>query len=156
MKGPLGDARSAFAAEAAGAHRLELEYLGVTGPDDFELRRIRRVRHGPGRTDEPALHSPLLEPVRLERETATALPTFRGSRLEDPFIRITRRFARTHGPFPTRRLQERYLVDPLPALRELEREGELARGELRPGGTERGAEPRARAEPEASVDALSP
>jgi ATP-dependent Lhr-like helicase len=57
--------------------------------------------------------------------------------VEDPFLRLTRRYARTHGPFTTRRLQQRYSVDPLPALRELEREGELVRGELRPGGTER-------------------
>ncbi|HEX4732865.1 MAG TPA: DEAD/DEAH box helicase [Thermoleophilaceae bacterium] len=57
--------------------------------------------------------------------------------VEDPFVRITRRYARTHGPFTTRRLHDRYSVDPLPALRELEREGELVRGELRPGGTER-------------------
>ncbi|HEX6712907.1 MAG TPA: DEAD/DEAH box helicase [Thermoleophilaceae bacterium] len=57
--------------------------------------------------------------------------------VEEPLLRITRRYARTHGPFTTRRLQPRYGVDPLPALRELEREGELVRGELRPGGTER-------------------
>jgi ATP-dependent Lhr-like helicase len=57
--------------------------------------------------------------------------------VEEPLLRITRRYARTHGPFTTRRLQERYQVDPLSALRELEREGEVVRGELRPGGTER-------------------
>jgi ATP-dependent Lhr-like helicase len=57
--------------------------------------------------------------------------------VEDPFIRIVRRFARSHGPFTTESLRARYGVDPLPALRELERDGELVRGELRPGGTER-------------------
>jgi ATP-dependent Lhr-like helicase len=57
--------------------------------------------------------------------------------VEEPFLRITRRYARTHGPFTTRQLQQRYGVDPLPALRELERGGELVRGEVRPGGTER-------------------
>ena len=50
---------------------------------------------------------------------------------------LVRRFARTHGPFPTARLAARYGVDPAPALRELEREGALVRGELLPGGTER-------------------
>src|SRR5205814_10141695 len=50
---------------------------------------------------------------------------------------VVRRFARPHGPFPTRGLQARHGVDPLPALRELEREGALVRGELRPGGSER-------------------
>ena len=55
----------------------------------------------------------------------------------DAMRALVRRFARTHGPFPTARLAERYGVDPTPALRELEREGALVRGELLPGGTER-------------------
>ena len=48
-----------------------------------------------------------------------------------------RRYARTHGPFPTAQLDARYGVDPTPALRELERDGTLVRGELLPGGSER-------------------
>jgi ATP-dependent Lhr-like helicase len=55
----------------------------------------------------------------------------------DAMRALVRRWARTHGPFPTARLAERYGVDPLPALRELEREGAMVRGELLPGGTER-------------------
>ncbi|MGE0066557.1 MAG: DEAD/DEAH box helicase, partial [Solirubrobacterales bacterium] len=55
----------------------------------------------------------------------------------DAMRTLVRRFARTHGPFPTGRAAERYGVDPLPALRELESEGALVRGELLPGGTER-------------------
>ncbi len=55
----------------------------------------------------------------------------------DAMRALVRRFARTHGPFPTAPLAERYGVDPLPALRELEAEGALVRGELAPGGTER-------------------
>ncbi len=50
---------------------------------------------------------------------------------------LVRRYARTHGPFPTAQLAARYGVDPTPALRELDREGALVRGELLPGGTER-------------------
>ena len=42
---------------------------------------------------------------------------------EDPIGRIVRRFARTHGPFTTRELADRYAVDPGPVLRELERAG---------------------------------
>lgn len=57
--------------------------------------------------------------------------------VEDAFTRVARRYARTHGPFTTRQLHDRYGIDPLPALRGLERENELVRGELRPGGTER-------------------
>lgn len=57
--------------------------------------------------------------------------------VEDAFTRVVRRYARTHGPFTTRQLHDRYGVDPLPALRGLERDNELVRGELRPGGSER-------------------
>ncbi len=55
----------------------------------------------------------------------------------DAMRALVRRFARTHGPFPTARLAARYGVDPSPALRELEAEGAMVRGELAPGGTER-------------------
>jgi ATP-dependent helicase Lhr and Lhr-like helicase len=55
----------------------------------------------------------------------------------DPLVALVRRYARTHGPFPTAQLAARYGVDPTPALRELERGGALVRGELLPGGTER-------------------
>jgi ATP-dependent helicase Lhr and Lhr-like helicase len=55
----------------------------------------------------------------------------------DAMRALARRFARSHGPFPTARLAQRYGVDPLPALRELEAEGAMVRGELLPEGTER-------------------
>jgi ATP-dependent Lhr-like helicase len=55
----------------------------------------------------------------------------------DAMRALVRRYARTHGPFPTQQLAERYGVDPSPALRELESEGAVVRGELAPGGTER-------------------
>jgi ATP-dependent helicase Lhr and Lhr-like helicase len=55
----------------------------------------------------------------------------------DPLLALVRRYARTHGPFPTVQLAARYGVDPTPALRELERAGTLVRGELLPGGVER-------------------
>jgi len=55
----------------------------------------------------------------------------------DAMRALVRRYARTHGPFPTGQLTGRYGVDPGPALRELEAEGALVRGELLPGGTER-------------------
>jgi ATP-dependent helicase Lhr and Lhr-like helicase len=57
--------------------------------------------------------------------------------VSDAMLALVRRYARTHGPFPTAQLASRYGVDPLPALRELERAGDLVRGELLPGGTER-------------------
>jgi ATP-dependent Lhr-like helicase len=55
----------------------------------------------------------------------------------DALRRLVERYARTHGPFASAELRERYGVDASSALRELERSGELVRGELRPGGTER-------------------
>jgi ATP-dependent Lhr-like helicase len=48
-----------------------------------------------------------------------------------------RRYARTHGPFETRGLRDRYAVDLTPVLEHLEQAGDLVRGELRPGGTQR-------------------
>jgi ATP-dependent Lhr-like helicase len=57
--------------------------------------------------------------------------------VEEPLRRVVRRYARTHGPFTTGELARRYATDPGPVLRELERAGELVRGELRPGGSER-------------------
>nr|MBA2579469.1 DEAD/DEAH box helicase [Thermoleophilaceae bacterium] len=57
--------------------------------------------------------------------------------VEEPLKRILRRYARTHGPFVITAVGERYSVDVGPALRELERAGDLVLGELRPGGSER-------------------
>ncbi|MBV9213215.1 MAG: DEAD/DEAH box helicase [Actinobacteria bacterium] len=57
--------------------------------------------------------------------------------VEDPLRRLVRRYAYTHGPFTTAEVAARYGIDPGPVLRELERAGELVRGELRPGGVER-------------------
>jgi len=57
--------------------------------------------------------------------------------VDDAMIALLRRYARTHGPFPTARPATRYGVDPQAALRELERAGELVRGELLPEGSER-------------------
>jgi ATP-dependent helicase Lhr and Lhr-like helicase len=57
--------------------------------------------------------------------------------IEEPLVRLTRRYARTHGPFTTPEASGRYGVDLAPVLRELERAGDLIQGELRPGGSGR-------------------
>ncbi len=57
--------------------------------------------------------------------------------VKEPLPRLARRYARTHGPFTTREMSDRYGLDLGPVLRELERAGDLIRGELRPGGSER-------------------
>ncbi len=55
----------------------------------------------------------------------------------DALSRLVRRYAATHGPFGVDDLRARYHVDCSAVLGGLERSGELVRGELRPGGTER-------------------
>jgi ATP-dependent Lhr-like helicase len=55
----------------------------------------------------------------------------------DALTKLMRRHAATHGPFTTGDVQARYGIDASAALRELERDGGLVRGELRPGGSER-------------------
>jgi ATP-dependent helicase Lhr and Lhr-like helicase len=55
----------------------------------------------------------------------------------DALRELVARYARTHGPFTGEEARVRYGVDVGAVLRELERDGELVRGELRPGGSER-------------------
>jgi ATP-dependent Lhr-like helicase len=55
----------------------------------------------------------------------------------DALTRLLRRYGSTHGPFTTADVRARYGVDGAAVLRELERSGDLIRGELRPGGSER-------------------
>ncbi len=55
----------------------------------------------------------------------------------DALSRLLRRFAAVHGPFTDADVHARYRIDATAVLRELEREGRLVRGELRPRGSER-------------------
>jgi ATP-dependent Lhr-like helicase len=50
----------------------------------------------------------------------------------DALPRLVRRYAATHGPFTAAEVRERYGVDCSAVLAELERAGEVVRGELRP------------------------
>jgi ATP-dependent Lhr-like helicase len=52
----------------------------------------------------------------------------------DALTKLAARYARTHGPFTTDELRGRYRVDPTAVLLGLERDGDIIRGELRPGG----------------------
>ena len=82
------------------------------------------------------------EDAGLYRDALGAVPP---SGLPEAFIadvpdameRLVRRYARTHGPFETRALRDRYGLDLTPVLERLEQAGDLVRGELRPGGTQR-------------------
>ena len=51
----------------------------------------------------------------------------------DAMERLVRRYARTHGPFETSAVRERYGIDLTPVLERLESSGGLVRGELPPG-----------------------
>jgi ATP-dependent helicase Lhr and Lhr-like helicase len=57
--------------------------------------------------------------------------------VKDALLGLIARYARTRGPFTSEALRARYGVDASAVLRELERSGELARGEISPGGSER-------------------
>jgi ATP-dependent Lhr-like helicase len=52
----------------------------------------------------------------------------------DALRQLVTRWARTHGPFTSNELFVRYRIDTSAVLRELERAGDLVRGELRAGG----------------------
>ena len=82
------------------------------------------------------------EDAGLIRDTLGAMPP---GGLPDAFVatvpaameRVVKRYARTHGPFQTEWLANRYGLPASqmePLLRALEQAGELLRGELRPGG----------------------
>jgi ATP-dependent Lhr-like helicase len=60
-----------------------------------------------------------------------------GSDPEQSLQQLVHRFARGRGPFTTAEAGERFGRDVEDVLHELEREGKLVRGELRPGGAER-------------------
>ncbi|GAC1439311.1 MAG: DEAD/DEAH box helicase [Solirubrobacteraceae bacterium] len=67
----------------------------------------------------------------------SGLPAAFIATVPDALRALAVQYALTHGPFTTGELQARYGVDPAAVLRELEAQGELVRGELRPGGSER-------------------
>ena len=67
----------------------------------------------------------------------SGLPDAFLAQVPEPMVALMRRYARTHGPFATARPANRYGVDVEAALKQIERTGDLVRGELLPGGTER-------------------
>jgi ATP-dependent helicase Lhr and Lhr-like helicase len=55
----------------------------------------------------------------------------------DALRELIARYAATHGPFSDTDVRQRYGVDASAVLRELERDGAIVRGEIRPGGSSR-------------------
>ncbi|HEX4116002.1 MAG TPA: DEAD/DEAH box helicase [Solirubrobacteraceae bacterium] len=121
---------------------LRVEELGervLTGLDAREMlaaleheRRVVRVRiAGDERliaADDAGLYRDA-----LGCPSPAGLPGVFTAEVPDALVKLVARYARTHGPFTSEELFERYRVDVSSALRELERSGGLVRGELRPG-----------------------
>jgi ATP-dependent helicase Lhr and Lhr-like helicase len=100
-----------------------------------ERRAVRIRLHGGERwiaADDAGLYRDAFGAV-----PPSGLPEAFVADVEAPLEKLVARYARTHGPFTTGELRDRYGVDPSSALAALEREGELVRGELRPAGRER-------------------
>jgi ATP-dependent Lhr-like helicase len=105
--------------------------------DELEReRRAVRVRIGDGErfiaADEAGLYRDALGVV-----PPGGLPDVFLADVPDALRELVARFSRTHGPFTTDELFARYRIDAGSVLRELERDGRVVRGELRPGGTQR-------------------
>jgi ATP-dependent Lhr-like helicase len=99
-------------------------------------RRAARVRVG-GEERWIAAEDAAIYRDALGVPPPAGLPEMFLAETPDAMLALVRRYAGTHGPFPTGQLARRYATDPSAALRELERAGELVRGELLPGGSER-------------------
>jgi ATP-dependent helicase Lhr and Lhr-like helicase len=99
-------------------------------------RRTARVRiHGEERWIDAADAG--LYRDALGAAPAGGLPAAFLEDVADALTRLLRRYAATHGPFTTADVRARYGIDVSAVLRQLERTGDLVRGELRPGGSER-------------------
>ena len=88
----------------------------------------RRAALGGGRRRGPV---PRRAGRRAARRPARRVHRRRARRAVPSWRRATRA---THGPFTTAQLRARYGVDPTAVLERLERDGEIVRGELHPGG----------------------
>ena len=113
------------------AHEAE-EWLGQLARE----RRAMRLRLN-GQLRWAAAEDAGLLRDALGAVPPSGLPEAFVADVPDAMERLVRRWARVHGPFETRELRDRYGVDLTPVLAGLERTGELVRGELRPGGSER-------------------
>jgi ATP-dependent Lhr-like helicase len=120
------EARSAMPDTRGEIDRLEqarrIVALPIAGERRFvAVEDVARYRDALGTPLPPGLPESLLEPVR------------------DPAGDLVLRFARSHGPFNSRMLAERYALGVAVAeslLKRLSEAGRLIEGEFRPGGTD--------------------
>ncbi len=107
-----------------------VDHVSMLGELERERRAIRLRVGGEERyvaADEAGLYRDALGAV-----PPGGLPDAFLEDVPDALRVLVARFARTHGPFRTDELHARYRLDASSVLRELERAGQLVRGELRP------------------------
>ncbi len=112
-----------------------VDHVSMLGELERERRAIRLRVGGEERyvaADEAGLYRDALGAV-----PPGGLPDAFLEDVPDALRVLLARYGRTHGPFRTDELHGRYRLDASAVLRELERAGQLVRGELRPGGSER-------------------
>jgi ATP-dependent Lhr-like helicase len=112
-----------------------IDAAGLLGELERERRVVRLRVGGEERyvaADEAGLYRDALGAV-----PPGGLPEAFLEDVPDALRVLLARYARTHGPFPMEEIHARYGVDASAVLRELEHSGDLVRGELRPGGSER-------------------
>jgi len=118
------------------AEVAERVFAGIDGPGLIEElqreRRAIRVRVGGEErylaADEAGLYRDALGVV-----PPGGLPEAFLADVPHALRELVARYARTHGPFTHHELYVRYRIDTSAVLHELERAGQLVRGELRPG-----------------------
>ena len=131
----VGDLSSAEAAERV-APDVDAQALLTSLQDE---RRAIRLRVG-GQERWVAADDAGLYRDALGAVPPGGLPEVFTADVPDALVKLMGRYARTHGPFTTGELRERYGVGAggfEVALTTLETAGDLVRGELRPGGTTR-------------------
>ena len=119
---------------------LERVLAGLDAPALFASlereRRVVRLRIG-GQERVIAADDAGLYRDAFGASPPGGLPAAFIANVPDALTKVVARYARTHGPFTTAQLHERYGLDVAAVLRDLEHSGELVQGELRPGGSER-------------------
>ena len=119
------------------AARCENAEVASTINDLIDARRAVRVR-----VAGESRYIPVEYASRYRDALGTPLPPGLAEvfleRSHDPLLEIIRRYARTHGPFTTTEISQRYDLAPAAAetaLHTLHGSGRLLEGEFRPGGT---------------------
>jgi ATP-dependent Lhr-like helicase len=133
----LGDLSSAELRErVTEPHRVDDWLAGLAG----KRRALSLPLAGEPRwiaAEDAGLYSDALGAAPAGGWDALGLPATFLADVPNAMEHLTRRWARTNGPFEGGALKARYGLDLTPLLAALEDRGDLVRGELRPGGNSR-------------------